>query len=118
LQSLDIGESLLLILGCQTGRRVLVGSGTIKNDFLVLGQVRDPGKELRRQQGPFQMDALASIIAGIGTDQEAPAGFQPSIGLWGRDSRYHDSSLSLFRVKSGGQGTRCLRGKKQKSKKY
>jgi hypothetical protein len=74
-QGFDLGKPLLLILSCQTGRGVFVGSGAIENNFLVFGQGRDFGPEFRGQERPGEMNVFAVIIAAVGTDQKTMPGF-------------------------------------------
>lgn len=42
-QSLDVGESLFLILFCHTGRRAFVRSGAVEDNRPVLGDGTDLG---------------------------------------------------------------------------
>lgn len=72
---------------------MFIGSGAIKDNFLVFGQSRDHGEKFRRQQRPGEMNGAAMVVAGIGTDQEALAGFNPGMRLGWRNAWNHDSYL-------------------------
>jgi hypothetical protein len=90
LHGLDPGKTLLLILFCLTGGRILVGSGAIKNNLLVLGQGRDLGEKFGGQECPGQLHVFTVFITGIGTDQETLSGFYPRMALYRRYSGDHD----------------------------
>jgi hypothetical protein len=99
IQGLDVGKTLLLIFSRQTGGRVLVGSGAIKNDLLVFGQGRNFGEEFRGQQGPGQMNSFAVVITGISTNQEALPGLYPGMALCGGYAGNHSIFLFKFSQK-------------------
>jgi hypothetical protein len=85
-----------LILSRLTGGSVLVGSGAIKNNLLILGQGRNFGKEFGGQEGSGKLNGLAVVIAGIGADQKALPGFYPGMAFGRGDARNHGILLLNF----------------------
>jgi hypothetical protein len=59
-----------VILACQTGRGVLVGSGAIEDDFLVFGKSAHLALEILKGNGSLQTHAPTSFLAVISTYQK------------------------------------------------
>jgi hypothetical protein len=67
--------TLFDIFFCQTDRRRFMRSSAIKNDLLILWQVRQFGFEFAKEDCTFQKNLPASVVI-VGTDQERIAGFK------------------------------------------
>jgi hypothetical protein len=65
---------------------MLFFSGAIENDFLVFGQVRQPGQKIREEKRPLQLHAPAPGFVNISADQECLAGLHPGVDLLRRNS--------------------------------
>jgi hypothetical protein len=60
---------------------MLVGSGAVKDDILVLRKAWKLGLELLKGQGPLELQAAAFGLVWVSTDQKGLAGFNPGIDL-------------------------------------
>lgn len=66
----DVFVAFFQKLSCPTGRRVLVGSGAIKNDLLIFGDIRQSSPELMQRLRSFERHRLKLFIRLIGADQQ------------------------------------------------
>lgn len=62
--------TLGLIFVCQTGRRVLIGSGAIKNNFPVSGELLRAALKFLEGDGTLQAHGFKGILVGISANQE------------------------------------------------
>ena len=67
---LDIPVSHPQVFDCLTGRRVLIGSGAIEDDRLVLLEIRQSRLEFLKGNRPLEHHRVAFRFLLIGTDQD------------------------------------------------
>jgi hypothetical protein len=60
---------------------MFVASGAVKDDFLVIRQIGQPGLELLEGDRALQLHPAAFILIGIGAYQEDLAGLNPRVDL-------------------------------------
>jgi hypothetical protein len=65
LEGLDIGVAPIQKLLCRPGRSMFLRSSAVKDDLLVLGQVRKLVLELLKDERVFELQAAAPVLIGI-----------------------------------------------------
>jgi hypothetical protein len=76
-----------LILTCQTGRGILIGSGAVEDDFLILGKLAKPGLKVVQGNGSLQAHAPTGLFAVIGAHQETLTSLHPGVNLFWRNTQ-------------------------------
>jgi hypothetical protein len=72
-QGLGVLVTSVQKLPCRPGRGMLVASGAVKDDLLILRQAVEPGLKLLESKRAFKLHTAASGLIGIGTHQECLA---------------------------------------------
>jgi len=69
-EGLSIFITTVQKLPCRPGRGMLVASGAVKDDLLVLGQAGEPGLKLLEGERALQLHSAASGLISVGAHQE------------------------------------------------
>src|SRR5512137_83213 len=101
LPSLDAAEkgpgvrvALPLVLDRLTGGCVLIRSGAIEDDHLVLGQGGEHSLEFGKGDGPLEPQGIELLFFLVAADENGKTGLDLLVGLLGCDSNgWHDESL-------------------------